>query len=139
VTKNLPTFELFHTSFLFFFLCAIPCPAEGKSKPSSHALVGSASWYGRGFKKTASGERYDPNSMTAAHRTLPFGTMVRVTSVSNQRTVTVRINNRGPYKRGRVIDLSHAAARELQMIKAGVVRVRLEVLGADKTTKERER
>jgi rare lipoprotein A len=74
---------------------------------------GWASYYGREFnhRKTASGERFDPNQLTAAHRTLPFGTLVKVTNLDNGRHVVVRINDRGPFKKGRVLDLSPAAAR----------------------------
>jgi rare lipoprotein A len=78
---------------------------------------------------TASGERFDKRKMTAAHRTLPLGTWVRVTSTRNGRSVIVRINDRGPYgNRGRIIDLSEAAARRLDMIEAGVVPVTVEVV-----------
>ena len=78
---------------------------------------------------TASGERFNPNAFTAAHRTLPLGTHVRVTNERNGRSVEVRINDRGPFgKRDRIIDLSKAAARELRMLDAGVVPVKLEVL-----------
>lgn len=120
--------------FLLVSLClalATPLFAKAPAKtkaPKVHALEGIASWYGPRFKKTASGERYDPESMTGAHRTLPFGTLVRVTRVSSQKSVVVRINNRGPYTRGRVIDLSRAAARELRMMGSGITKVRLEVL-----------
>jgi rare lipoprotein A len=86
-----------------------------------HAETGIAAFYGGG--RTASGEVSGPNGLTAAHRTLPFGTKVRVTNVRNGRTVLVRINNRGPYGRGRIIDLSRAAARELDMIRSGTTRV----------------
>jgi len=88
---------------------------------------GYASWYGEP-QMTASGERFDRNALTAAHRTLPFGTRVRVTNHRNGRSVVVRINDRGPYGRGRIIDVSEAAARRLGMIDAGVVPVRLEVV-----------
>ncbi|HEX8109178.1 MAG TPA: septal ring lytic transglycosylase RlpA family protein [Kofleriaceae bacterium] len=77
---------------------------------------------------TASGERFDRNKLTAAHRTLPLGTRVRVTNTRNGRSVEVRINDRGPYGHGRIIDLSEAAARRLDMIAAGVVPVIVEVL-----------
>ena len=87
----------------------------------AHAETGIAAFYGGG--RTASGEVSGPNGLTAAHRTLPFGTQVRVTNVRNGRTVLVRINNRGPYGRGRIIDLSRAAARELDMIRSGTTRV----------------
>ena len=98
--------------------------------------TGVASWYGSGFEggKTASGERFDPDEMTAAHRTLPFGTMVRVTNLRNNRSTDVRIINRGPFIKGRIIDLSPAAARQLQIGKSGVVRVRIEASPARKKT-----
>lgn len=84
-----------------------------------------ASWYGPGFhgRKTASGERFNTGALTAAHKTLPFGTRVRVENVHTGRSVVVRINDRGPFVRGRVIDLSKAAARAIGM--DGVARVRL--------------
>jgi rare lipoprotein A len=90
-----------------------------------------ATYYANRFagRKTASGERYDPRALTAAHRTLPLGTVVRVTRVDGEGdAVTVRINDRGPYSSGRIIDLSMAAARRLGMLQEGVVRVRLEVI-----------
>lgn len=92
--------------------------------------TGDASWYGPGFhgKKTASGERFDKNKLTAAHRTLPFGTKVRVTRRDTGRSVVVRINDRGPFVRGRIIDLSKGAAKRIDMLKIGVAPVRLEVL-----------
>jgi len=91
---------------------------------------GMATWYGDHLNggPTASGERFDQNAMTAAHKTLPMGTIVRVTNLKNDRQVTVRINDRGPYARGRIIDLSKAAARVLGMISDGVVPVLLEVV-----------
>jgi rare lipoprotein A len=91
---------------------------------SVHAESGRAAFYGGG--RTASGEITGPNGLTAAHRTLPFGTMVVVTNVRNGRTVVVRIVDRGPYGRGRIIDLSRAAARELDMISAGTAVVSIE-------------
>ncbi len=92
--------------------------------------AGYASWYGEKFhgRSTASGEIFDMNAYTAAHRSLPFGTRVRVTNEDNGRSVLVRINDRGPWVEGRIIDLSYAAAKQLGMLEAGVVRVRLEVL-----------
>jgi rare lipoprotein A len=78
---------------------------------------------------TASGERFHASRMTAAHRRLPFGSMVRVTNLRNGRAVVVRINDRGPFKRGRIIDVSKAAAKELGMLNAGVVKVRVENFG----------
>jgi rare lipoprotein A len=90
--------------------------------------VGVASWYGPGFqgRTTASGERFDQNDLTAAHRKLPMGSEVRVTNLENGRTITVEINDRGPYVEGRVIDLSKAAARRLGMVDDGVAKVRIE-------------
>lgn len=94
---------------------------------TGHALKGIASYY-TDPQKTATGEAYDPSAMTAAHRTLPFGTRVRVTDVSNQNAVVVRINDRGPFLPGRVIDLSLAAARVLGMHGKGLTVVRVEVV-----------
>ncbi|MBM3218985.1 MAG: septal ring lytic transglycosylase RlpA family protein [Candidatus Rokubacteria bacterium] len=92
--------------------------------------MGKASWYGDAHqgRRTASGEIYDMKGMTAAHRTWPFGTRVRVTNVANAKSIVVRINDRGPFVDGRIIDLSRAAARELGVLGTGVVTVRLEVL-----------
>ncbi|MFQ5889680.1 MAG: septal ring lytic transglycosylase RlpA family protein [Gemmatimonadota bacterium] len=94
--------------------------------------TGKASWYGPGFdgKRTASGEVYDMEAMTAAHRTLPFDTRVRVTNLDTGRSTEVRINDRGPFARGRIIDLSRAAAREIGMLGAGSARVRIVVTQA---------
>lgn len=94
-------------------------------------LRGLASWYGSVWngRTTASGEAYDETKMTAAHKSLPLGTLVRVTNLSSQRSVIVRINDRGSMAANRVIDLSSAAARELGLIDRGLARVKLEVLG----------
>jgi rare lipoprotein A len=96
-----------------------------------HARVGLASYYGKNIfgKKTASGQIYDMNKLTAAHRHLPFGTKVRVTNLENGKETIVTINDRGPRKRGRIIDLSYEAARQLDMFAQGVVKVKIEVLG----------
>ena len=100
---------------------------EAKPTPPKHQ-VGKASWYGRLFqhRKTASGEPYDMYELTAAHRTLPLGSWVKVTDLKTDRSVVVRINDRGPVLRNRIIDLSYGAARILGM--SGVDRVRLDVL-----------
>ena len=100
------------------------------SQAQTKQVTGMASWYGPGFhgRLSASGERFNQNAMTAAHRTLPFGTRVKVTNVNNGRSVVVRINDRGPFIRGRVIDLSAAAARQLGMINSGVAPVRIDIL-----------
>jgi rare lipoprotein A len=91
---------------------------------------GRASWYGRAHhgKRTASGEAFDMNDFTAAHRTLPFGTRVVVTNLDNGRWVEVRINDRGPFRRSRILDLSYEAAKRLGAIGGGVIPVTLKVL-----------
>jgi rare lipoprotein A len=104
--------------------------AEPLNTARTSGGVGMASFYGKNDGhnggRTASGERFDRNSLTAAHRTLPFGTHVRVTNLRNGRTVVVRINNRGPFIRGRIIDVSYGAARELGFVDRGVTQVRIE-------------
>ncbi len=115
---------------------ALPAPPTSPVPEQPYfTQAGVASWYG-GFhhgRRTASGERFDMRAMTAAHRTLPFGTMVRVTNTANGRTATVRINDRGPYRRGRVIDLSAAVAARLGMKQEGLAQVRVEAFAADQT------
>ena len=105
-------------------------PIGGGPDVSSFHQTGRASWYGRAFhgRKTASGERYDMNALTAAHKTLPLASFVRVTNTINNKSVVVKINDRGPYVHGRVIDLSYAAARLLGFRKAGTARVKIEGL-----------
>lgn len=102
---------------------------------------GKAVWYGGKHHggPTASGERFDKRAMTAAHRTLPMGSVVRVTNLKNDRQVTVRINDRGPYGKGRIIDVSEAAARKLKMIDAGVVPATIEVLVVGKKKKKKKK
>ena len=94
------------------------------------AETGVASYYAPKFegRKTASGERYDADEMTAAHPTLPFGTRVRVTNLENEKSVEVRINDRGPFRKGRVIDLSHKAAEKLGIVRRGLARVAVAVI-----------
>ena len=104
--------------------------SDASAPPSKQGLLlgeGKASYYGGRHhgRKTASGEVFDRNGMSAAHRTLPFGTRVRVQHLQNGREVTVRINDRGPFVKGRIIDLSHRAAEKLDMIDSGVARVRV--------------
>ena len=111
-----------------------PVARPEPSKPAGPVVVsthsGEASWYGPGFygNRTASGEVFRPGTMTAAHRTLPFGTKVRVTNLWNGRRAVVRINDRGPFVGHRVIDLGHGAAKELGLMTSGVAQVKLEVL-----------
>lgn len=106
--------------------------------PIRMQIRGIASWYGPGFhgRRSASGERYNQNAMTAAHRSLPFGTNVLVTNLNNGRSVVVRINDRGPFIRGRVIDLSAAAARVLGVMQTGIAPVKVQVLGKPESVAE---
>jgi len=132
-------------SFLLLFLaaCSLPMgessappPAlaripEPKAAPDARPFqVGLASWYGPGFhgKVTASGKTFDQQDHTAAHRTLPLGTRVRVTNLANGKSTEVTIIDRGPFARNRLIDLSSAAAEELEMKGKGTVRVRVEII-----------
>lgn len=103
------------------------CPAAA-DMVAVRAHVGPASWYGQEFARrpTASGQLFDPTKLTCAHRTLPLGSKVRVTNLRNGRSVLVIINDRGPYTRKRVIDLSYGAARALGMVRQGVERVLIE-------------
>jgi rare lipoprotein A len=98
--------------------------------PDGYDKTGTASYYGARHhgKRTASGEPFNQHGLTAAHRSLPFGTRVRVTNLANQRSVVVRINDRGPHTRGRLIDLSRAAAEKIGMIRSGTARVRVQGL-----------
>jgi rare lipoprotein A len=111
-----------------------PAPAAPTPVPEASPIVqgeeGFASWYGHPYhgRRAASGETYNMYDRTAAHRTLPFGTQVKVHDLNNHREVTVRINDRGPFVEGRIIDLSYAAARDIQMVGPGTTRVRLEIL-----------
>src|SRR5215467_11568606 len=105
--------------------------SSGAPAPAGYAEEGNASWYGEPFhgRRASNGEIYDMYKLTAAHRTLPFETIVRVTNLTNGKSTTVRITDRGPFVENRVIDLSLAAAREIESVGPGVVPVRLEVLG----------
>jgi len=100
------------------------------ARPEEHRVeTGLASYYARGLQGhvTASGERYDRHQLTCAHRSYPFGTLLRVTDLENGRSVVVKVNDRGPFAEGRVVDLSWAAARALDMIERGLVRVAVEL------------
>jgi len=110
-------------------LVCIPFNAVANGQ-RTQGLQGTASYYGGRFhgRKTASGERFNQNAMTAAHKTLPLGTKVRVTNLRNGETVEVKINDRGPYVKGRIIDLSKGAARKLDMLVSGTAKVRIEVV-----------
>jgi rare lipoprotein A len=129
--------------FLFLLLvAALPrvaaqaAPAAGAGAPppaSGTVFTGVASWYGEGFhgKTTANGETYDKEAMTAAHKTLPFGTLLLVRSLDSQASVVVRVNDRGPFVAGRDLDLSEAAARLLGMLVTGTARVTFTVLAPE--------
>jgi rare lipoprotein A len=98
--------------------------SAAETQPASHGI---ASFYTEGTK-TASGERFDTRELTAAHRTLPFGTRLRVTNVATGQSVTVRVNDRGPFVPGRVVDVSHSAAETLGMVEGGIAKVKLDVV-----------
>lgn len=110
--------------------CACCCCLGGGTSGGRRLEHGMASYYGKDFhgRKTASGETFNMYDMTAAHKRLPFGTKVRVTNLKNGQSVVVRINDRGPFVHGRIIDLSYAAAKEIGLVEMGVTKVRLEVL-----------
>ncbi len=101
-------------------------PAQATASRGT-AAYGVASYYSEGHA-TASGERFDPRQMTAAHRSLPFGTKLRVTNVKSGHSVVVRVNDRGPFVHGRLVDVSYAAAREIDLVGAGTAKVKVEVL-----------
>ena len=110
-------------------LAAILAAALAATDAAAHQ-IGVASWYGPRFhgRRTANGEIFNQHEMTAAHRRLPLGTVVKVTNLDNGKSVVVRINDRGPYIKGRILDLSRAAAAELDMVEDGTVRVSIETL-----------
>jgi rare lipoprotein A len=112
-------------------------PATAPATASSGVESGKIAWYGRKFagRRTASGEHFNPDAMTMAHKTLPFGTRVKVTNVKNKKSVTLRVNDRGPTQADRVGDVSLAAARALGMTRSGVIDAELEVVGNAPVTK----
>jgi rare lipoprotein A len=121
--------RVFVASLLIGAICGCrTVRGDGAALSRSLPAEGLASFYGAGFqgRRTANGERFDKEQLTAAHRTLPFGACVKVTSLENHRSVHVRVNDRGPLVGGRIIDVSEAAARELAMIAKGVAPVRIE-------------
>ncbi len=103
---------------------------DRKSHQSNETFIGLASYYGEEFNgnKTANGETYDMNGLTGAHRSLPFGTICKVTNLENQRSVIIRINDRGPFVPNRILDLSRGAAAKLHGLSAGVLKVKIEIL-----------
>ncbi len=124
--------------FLFSFLLLTACAGVGVPPPPAPPVEvgweerGIASWYGDPFhgRQTASGEVYDMNAPTAAHQTLPFGTVVRIENLDNGTSTEVRINDRGPFVQGRIIDVSRRGARELGLIEPGTAEVRITVIEA---------
>ena len=130
--------EMRHLPWILLLALLAPSGCAGTRPPGSYApaqaggdtQVGFASYYDSRFHgaRTASGARYDEKALTAAHRTLPFGTRVEVTNLVNGRSVVVTITDRGPFARGRVIDVSRRAARKLDFLRDGTARVRLEVV-----------
>jgi rare lipoprotein A len=121
---HIPLYTLLISSLL-----ANHCDNSGSDKQADDCFIdsGTASWYGEYFhgKLTASGEKYDLETLTAAHKTLPFNTVVRVVNVENEKSVVVRINNRGPFTGDRIIDLSLKAARQIDMLEDGLAEVEL--------------
>jgi rare lipoprotein A len=118
---------------LLLALLAAGCASSRSYKNGVTIERGVASWYGPGFHglRTASGERYDMQSMTAAHRSLPFGTVVEVRNLENGRTTRVKINDRGPFLKGRILDLSRAAAEALGIVGPGTALVELVAMGVE--------
>ena len=110
-------------TMLFVGFSSVQCDAQ--------TFEGKASFYGKGFhgRRAADGSVYNMHEMTCAHKTLPFGTKLKVTNKLNGKTVIVKVTDRGPYVRGRIVDLSVAAAQQLDMVRCGVIPVRVEVLG----------
>ena len=139
ILSNKKQFCLMATIFIAAFLLASCAPYQAKRKVPTYRTHGNASWYGPGFagKKTANGERYNPKGLTAAHKTLPFGTTLKVTNVENGKSVVVRVNDRGPFVRGRIIDLSKGAAEQIGIISPGTAHVELVAMSPkDEKTKE---
>ena len=114
---------------LSFLSCASQKVQTGPRR-SSHVETGQASFYAMKYhgRKTASGERLSQQALTAAHRSLPFGTRVKVTNLKNQKSVQVKINDRGPFVKGRIIDLTQAAFKRIGPIEAGLIHVRIETI-----------
>ena len=111
-------------------------PPDLQQTPPGEVMV--TSYYGRSFhgRRTASGEKYDNNELTCAHKSLPFQTQLKITNPKNGKSVVVRVNDRGPFRRGRQLDISYSAARELDMLAAGVLKLYVEILPSEQIAKE---
>ncbi|MEK6684370.1 MAG: septal ring lytic transglycosylase RlpA family protein [Nitrospirota bacterium] len=125
---------------LFLAIATVSCasaPRPGGDYPVRYRETGVSSWYGKPFhgRQTANGEIYDMYGLTAAHRLMPLGTIVKVTHRENGRSVTVKVNDRGPFVRGRILDLSYGAAEKLEMTAAGTAPVAIEVVALSKTNR----
>lgn len=138
--NHMKKLNIIFTAFVLMILagCSSTSATGGsktKNYTKSHTLIGQASWYGNKFhgKRTASGETYNMNAYTSAHKTLPFGTIVRVTNTANNKSVDVKINDRGPYVKGRVIDLSYKAFVQIGDVKKGTVPVKIEIIDDSNT------
>jgi rare lipoprotein A len=132
-TRGILGFKIKRITGPFLFLSVFLLAGSCRQHAPLPSETGLASYYSDHFegRLTASGEKFSNSDYTAAHRTLPFGTRVRVTNLDNDRTVVVRISDRGPFVKGRVLDLSRAAAADLGFLEDGVISVRLEVLPGD--------
>ncbi|ADO82241.1 septal ring lytic transglycosylase RlpA family protein [Ilyobacter polytropus] len=128
----------FNIFIILILLLISGCSAVSKKTEvysKTHTLKGMASWYGKDFhgRLTASGEKYNIRYYTAAHKSLPFGTIVRVTNLNNGKSVRVKINDRGPFVKGRVIDLSPKAFKSIASLNSGVIPVKIEILDDSET------
>lgn len=119
--------------FKFILLFSLVGCSQVKPQEGGHVEIGKASYYAQSLsgKTTSNGEKFNPNGYTAAHRTLPFGTKVRVTNLENENTIVVRINDRGPYVKNRIIDLSPTVAKKLGFFRKGVTLVGIEIVDED--------
>ena len=132
-SKHLTRSQVRLISFIMVMIATIQttgCVTCRRHAHQRETYVGMASWYGKDYhrKITASGEKYNMRKLTAAHPFLPFGTKVKVTHMGNGKSVIVTINDRGPFKSNRIIDLSYKAARTIDLVSEGVARVRLEII-----------
>ena len=143
IIRTYITNRRYHLLLLFFITYLVSCGHSSCRLKKNHPFPlhytekGIASWYGKDFhgRKTANGEIYDMYKYTAAHRFLPLGCHVKVTNLKNQKSVMVRVNDRGPFIKGRILDLSYMAARELDIVEDGIAPIKLEVVQLPKHQK----